>query len=122
MRLALNLRSDLAKLADAQLEDRLAATWRAYDAAEQDSRPANAPWQRTLKYSARGPIRHPWAYLFTSIMAIGNTMGFWLGQPFYPSLFGRDAMVQMHLNLCEIRDIHDEIERRKAARLGRKSS
>jgi hypothetical protein len=120
MRFALNLRSDLTRLNDAEVADRLVATWRAYEVAEQDARFA---W-RELKYSTRGPIRHPWAYLFSSIMAIGDRggLGFWMGQPFFPSLLGdrrSRALVKMHLNLCEIRDIQDEIECRNVVRTAR---
>jgi hypothetical protein len=120
MRFVLNLCSDLAKLNDAELPDRLATTWRAYGMAEQDSQVSKAFWEGTLKYSARGPIRHPWAHLFSSIVRAGRQFGPPLVLYVSMSPTRSSAVVNMHLNLCEIRDIQDEIERRKSARLGPK--
>jgi len=76
MRLRLNLRGDLAKLSDVELAERLAAAWQAYDAVERPTR--FALW---LAMMWRGPIRHPRAYRFLSL--IGNTGDayFWYAIP-----------------------------------------
>jgi hypothetical protein len=64
----------------------------------------------TLWYSARGLIRHPLAYPFISVFAVkGPFPTFWFGPAI--GLFFTPVR-KMHLNLCEIRDIGDEIERR----------
>lgn len=115
--LAVNLRGDLAKLSDAELAERLEATWREYHAADTTSawsvRPDKLVWAR------RGPIRHPRAYRFILGMG-GMTSGHWIewllpilaSTKMFGSLISKRSAANAHLSLCEIRDIMDEIERR----------
>jgi hypothetical protein len=100
MGLSINLRGDLAKLSDAELASRLQQLWTACDE-ERDNPKYGAFW-----YSHRGPIRHPWAYRFFSFTMV----------PAFLFFFGNfvlwDVTLQMHLKLCEIRDLTDEVQRR----------
>jgi hypothetical protein len=106
MGFAINLRGDLAKLSDAELSERLEAAWRAYEEAAANSR-------IKLWYSRRGPLRHPRAYRFLSVVGLqGPWFTFYLGLgPF----LRWDAYGQ-HLALCEAKDLTDEIERRTSLR------
>jgi hypothetical protein len=122
MRASINLRGDLAKLSDAELIERLQEAWRAYEVA------AKKPWAWLL-HSRRGPIRHPRAYRFLSVLASGG--GSWLdllfaaalsGKTAEPSLRWADPTVDAHLSLCEIRDLTDEMERRVADRRAAKGT
>ena len=110
MGVSINLRGDLAKLSDADLAARLEQTWQAYRVAEDKT-----PTQFNLWYSRGGPIRHPWAYRFLSVMGVtgpGLTFYFGLGP------FIRRSYMDMHLTLCEIRDLTDEVERRTGRQQG----
>jgi hypothetical protein len=107
MGLSINLRSDLAKLRDDELAERLEQAWLAYNTSEYCT-PADA----RIWYSRRGLVRHPWAYRFLSVLGVSSQGGFSFG--FGP--FVRIGYMDMHLNLCEIRDIQDEIARRNNAK------
>jgi hypothetical protein len=105
MGLSINLRGDLAGLNDAELAARLEQAWKAHEAAK-DRVPQYNIW-----YSRRGPIRHPWAYRMLSIVGVsgpGPGLSSYLG--FGPFL--RMTWMEVHLTLCEIRDLNDEIEHR----------
>jgi hypothetical protein len=104
MRLSINLRGDLAKLSDAELADRLDAAWSDFD---RNSQAANVK----LWYSARGLIRHRWAYCLLSVAGFRA--------PGYLSIGTGPAyglLDQQHLAICEIRDLMDECERRLETR------
>ena len=102
MGFAINLRGDLAKLSDAELAGRLEAAWKSHDEAAAASRVK-------LRYSRRGPLRHPWAYRFLSVVGLqGPGFSYYLGL----SPFLRFDAVGQHLALCEVKDLTDEIERR----------
>jgi hypothetical protein len=119
MRFALNLRWDLAKLSDADLVARLEAVWRAHDAAydEAKRKHGGAREPTTIWCSARGPIRHRLAYMFTS-MLVTKTVGLLRGAlPPAALLYLGEPLAKMHFGLCEILDINDELERRKSKRL-----
>jgi hypothetical protein len=122
MRLSINLRGDLAKLSDAELVARLDAAWQAYEAATE---PGVDSW------SWRGPVRHPRAYRFLSVLSsvVVTTGNGWIDLLCMVAIsstlsskraerFLRKAApsVDMHLTLCEIRDLQDEMERRIARR------
>ena len=120
MRLSINLRGDLATLSDAELADRLAKTSQAFDTAMREPRSHGV----TLRWSVRGPLRHPWFYPFTSFLA-GWGPGFALFQsalgPFLSTRFGAKRapmtdLLDQHLLLCELRDLNDVLERRVARR------
>jgi len=104
MGLGINLRGDLAKLSDAELAARLEQAWRAHQAAK-SSVPRIDVW-----CSRRGPIRHPWAYHWLSFAGASG--------PFFYFYFGLGPFIRtttwmdVHLTLCEIRDLNDEIKRR----------
>ena len=103
MGLSINLRRDLAKLSDGELAARLEHAWHAHQAAK-DSVPQCNVW-----YSRRGPIRHPWAYRMVSVVDVsGPGLSFYFGS----GPFLRMSWMDVHLTLCEIRDLNDEIERR----------
>jgi allophanate hydrolase subunit 1 len=104
---SLNLRFDLAKLSEAELIQRVDEAWRSYHAAEaKNSRGIE------LRNSWNGPIRHPLAYRFLSFVERRYNGGWSIMTP------GLDwgPTVEMHLALCEIRDLMDELERRAARR------
>jgi len=109
--LAVNLRGDLAKLSDAELAERLEAAWREYDAA-----PGYRP--------SRGPIQHPRAYRFLTLLR--GTMG--SPSDLLPALllslglsskrFAHRLKPNGELSVCEIQDIMDEMEQRLKSRKG----
>ena len=122
MALSINLRSDLAKLTDAELAQRLEDNWRAHEATGLP-RPGRFSIQFPLMYSFRAPFRHRRVYRFLAVLGGGS--GTWLDILFATLLSsGRleklirasDPVTNAHLSLCEIRDIMDEIERRVAQR------
>jgi hypothetical protein len=110
----INLRGDLAKLDDAELAARLQDAWVACEVATQRPR-----WSWLL-YSHRGPIRHPRAYRFLSVLSGGTTTEPWLdlllaallSSKRFEGLITPDSATARHLALCEISDINDEIKRR----------
>ena len=117
MKADVNLRSDLAKLSDAELAERLKTNWNAYEATGVPP-PGRFSITFPLLYSLRGPIRHRRAYRF--LATIVNTDSIWLSLLFatllsssrLEGLLRLDSTTDAHLSLCEIRDIIDEIERR----------
>jgi hypothetical protein len=77
----------------------------------------------TLEHSDRGPIRHPLAYRVISVMSDSRGFFFLDGLDFafvYSAaafLSSRHrAIMHMHLSLCDIADINDEIARRVSRR------
>jgi hypothetical protein len=116
MRFSINLRGDLAMLSDAALVEQIENAWRGYEAAARESR------RGRLAGSWNGPIRHPLAYQFTSMIdwrfgGLAGRMGT-IGDWSVASLLGvrRPPEIDMHLTLCEIRDLMDELERRVVRR------
>ena len=117
MALPVNLRSDLAKLTDAELAEQLEDAWRKYETTEK--RPLSR-WVFSPMFQTRGPIRHPRAYRFMAALQGGS--GSWLDLLFASALSGKktegflrtDPGADRHLNICEIQDITDELERRIA--------
>jgi hypothetical protein len=112
MSLGLNLRFDLRKQSDAHLAALLQRCWERYQAGEQAAAPVS------LKTSWRGPIRHPLAYPFISFLTFGYGIGMRGGLAVSLSLGGAidrrlGAVINMHLALCDIADINDELNRRK---------
>ena len=104
---SLNLRFDLAKLSETELVQRVDEAWRSYHAAEAKKR----PWIE-LRNSWNGPIRHPAAYRFLSMLE----QRYYGGGSIKPPGLQWGPTVDMHLALCEIRDLMDELERRVARR------
>ena len=102
MRFAINLRRDLAKLGDADLAARLEQARQDYHAADQLN--AGKLW-----YSRRGPIRHPWIYRLFSVAGMSRASGFYFG---FGPFVRYSRATDMHLILCEIRDLTDEMEQR----------
>src|SRR5262245_20937060 len=98
MGFSINLRGDLAKLSDAELAARLDDAWQAY-------RNIEAKFPRVkLWCSYRGPVRHPWAYRFLSVLGIsGSGFGYFGSAP----LLVGPKYGHPHLTLCEIRDLTD---------------
>ena len=103
MAFTINLRGDLTKLSDAELATRIDEAWKAYEALK-----ANFPRYK-LWYSRRGPIRHPWAYRFLSVMGVTGPGHTYFG--IAPNLLVPKG-THPHLLLCEIRDLTDETQRR----------
>jgi hypothetical protein len=102
----LNLRSDLARLNDADIAKALELRWEEFETARKKSR-------STLRLSMRGPIRHPWAYRFLSLGCVtGPGFSLCLGNIW----FGITSYEKLHLTMCEIRDLQDEIKKRLAKR------
>jgi hypothetical protein len=119
---SVNLRGDLAKLSDAELAEHLEAAWQAVDAAQARRRGTWFFFRSWVIAPWRGPIRHPRAYRFQSLLSGGNPWWFVLlvasvfsGKQ-YERFLRRDMATDEYLSLCEVRDITDEIERRLAQR------
>jgi hypothetical protein len=120
----LNLRSDLKRASDADFAALLDASWQRHDAAK-DAVPS---FQR-LTASYRGPIRHPLAYPFISLLRFGagGALTLHIGLAFSHSIAGlflpwERAVMQMHLALCDIADITDELKRRTLRKSARSRS
>ncbi|HZO47309.1 MAG TPA: hypothetical protein VFB68_15545 [Xanthobacteraceae bacterium] len=124
MGLSINFRSDLAKLSDAELATRLETAWNSYEAANKLKK---SWWSRWSFLGSRGPIRHPGAYRFLAALRSGAGGEAWL-LPLFALLSIRskseesvrrlDDNASMHIDLCEINDIVEEIERRVSRRQG----
>jgi hypothetical protein len=115
MRLGVNLRFDLKRLSDAQLAALLESSWERYETAQ----PMAMPYR--LRSSARGPIHHPLAYPFLSILSYSEPWSWGLSLAFLFSIDGlissrTRAMMHMHLALCDIADVTDELRRRATRR------
>jgi hypothetical protein len=111
--LSINLRFDLKKLSDAQLAERLECFLQTLDAAQQDVAVDK------LRWSARGFLRHSSLYPFTSILLFTGPIYAVFGLAVDPSLWslmpgGRRfrELMHVHLTVCEVRDIMDELQRR----------
>jgi hypothetical protein len=109
-----NLRFDLKRLSDLQLAALLERSWQRFETAESRAK------SYTLRASARGPINHPWAYPFISILNYGlapwnMTLAFNLSIAALFSVENR-AIMHMHLALCDIADVTDELQRRALRR------
>jgi hypothetical protein len=120
MRFSINLRGDLAKLGDVELVERLEAAWQAYETAP---KPSWLDWK--LLWRWRGPFRHPRFYRFLSVLSKTAPEGGWFAFLFAAWAFSskgaepparNDPAIDVHLILCEIRDLTDEMERRVAYR------
>jgi len=106
MRLQINLRGDLAKLNDEELARRVEETWHAYEV-------STAKARIRVWASWRGPIKHPWAYRFLSFAGLSTgVFSFSLGAGPFLHYDGMGT----HLIVCEIKDLHDEVQRRINAR------
>jgi len=120
MAFGLNLRADLAKLSDLELAARFDQISQALgDAARR--RPW--PWR---PISFRGPIRHPRAYRFLSLLqgSSGSPWFDWLiaaifSSKRYETCLNKTSPSATHLHVCEMQDIVDEIERRLQYRKAR---
>jgi hypothetical protein len=119
MKIPVNLRSDLAQLSDIELATRFENSWRAYEAA--DNRWGRMRWLTFPSF--RGPIKHPRVYRFLSIL--GNGSGTLFDLLFAAALSDKraerwlraaDPNTDAHLDLCEIRDVMDEMKRRVESR------
>jgi hypothetical protein len=117
--LSLNLRHDLARMSDAQLVERLEQTRNSYSQVEADA------WPFKLWASFRGSVRHHSAYAFLSWQAVSSSLSWQFGPSFafgVGSLLSKRsrALMRMHLAICEVRDINDEMKRRVSDRGGPK--
>jgi hypothetical protein len=115
MGFGINLRSDLRRMTDVELAALLARCWE-----RRDTACSRVP-QFTLAASYRGLIRHPTAYPFISVLRTGYGITWSIGVAFFYSLESvispcTRAIMNMHLALCDIADINDELRRRKAKR------
>jgi hypothetical protein len=124
MAFGLNLRRDLAKLSDQELADRFEQASAAHELAKENLRRDGG----VLLFSVRGPIRHPRAYRFLTIafvvtasadgwpalpLAIVSIFsGLVLSHRKYEQHLNPQDRPNLHLNMCEMKDIVDEIRRR----------
>ena len=128
MGFSINLRSDLAKLSDADLAKRLEETWHSYEEANKQGLWRGWYFWMPLIYSFRGPLRHPRAYRFLAALQGSSGSSGWLDLLFAVALSDKRAerflksaggpIVQTHMSLCEIRGIIEEVERRVEQRQG----
>jgi hypothetical protein len=111
MRFSINLRSDLAKLSDTELTERLDSAWQTYDSTKKPWLWRGPLW--------RSPVRHPRAYRFLSLL--GTVSGSWFDLLFAAALSAKgaepflrrsDRAMDLDLTICEIRDLMEEMERR----------
>jgi hypothetical protein len=114
MAFELNLRADLAKLSDEDLAARFDQASRAYDEA---ARAGKWSWRPIIL--SRGPIRHPRAYRFLSLLeSIGDAHPLaWLiaaifSSRRYEAFLNKTNPNAMYLQAYEMQDIVDEIGRR----------
>jgi hypothetical protein len=117
MDFGINLRFDLKALSDSQLAELLERSWQRHDAAK-----AGTASYRLL-YSGRGPVRHPSAYPFISVLRYGSGLGWSMGPAISCCIAGLissqlRAVMQMHLAMCDIADVTDELQRRLLRRGG----
>ncbi|QJP14510.1 hypothetical protein G3545_13175 [Starkeya sp. ORNL1] len=118
--MAINLRSDLAKLTDDELAERYHQLWTAYEAARaRPQSPSNINgW--------RGPIRHPRFYRFLTIVNKGFSPEFWFdllaGIIFSAKRYEPDLRASpdadADLSLKDVQDVMDEMQRRVDRRKG----
>jgi hypothetical protein len=110
MKIAVNLRGDLAKLSDAELAERLNAAWEAIDASEG----RRQSWWPLGKW--RGPVRHRGAYRLLSVLpVVADTEPGWLASLLALSSKRLERLLEgttiaRYRHLCEIQDIMDEME------------
>lgn len=112
MALALNLRSDLARLTDAELAKRCDAIWADVEELERERGPLRASprW--------RGPLRHPRAYLFWAMVRAGSAseldilLSAFAANTSLADVVSRLPRIRLHLALCEMQDILDEMKSR----------
>lgn len=115
MALSVNLRADLAKLSDQELADRFERTSEALEQAKR-----NGPrWGSLGLFSFRGPLRHRRAYRFFSILTgsdghigLGAFIALVFSHKKYESYYNTPDYPDLHLSMCEMKDIADELERR----------
>ena len=106
---AINLRSDLKKLSDAELADRLESALL--------SLPEN---KRSLfgagpLFGSRTPVRHPRIYRFMEGLGASNSGNIFVDL-LIPLAWSMMNVKTDHQLVCEIRDLMDEAERRVALR------
>ena len=111
MGFGINLRFDLKALSDTELAELLERSWQRHDAGNAGT----ASYK--LLHSGRGPIRHSSAYPFVSMLRYGSGSGWRMGPAISCSMAGLmssqlRAVMQMHLALCDIADVTDELQRR----------
>jgi len=124
MAFGLNLRADLAKLSDEELAEHFELASAAHEVAKENLRRDGG----LLLFSFRGPIRHPRAYRFLTIAFFVSASAD--GWPAFPlalvSIFSGLVLSHrkyeqhlnpldqpnLHLNMCEMKDVVDEIRRR----------
>jgi hypothetical protein len=120
LRFSINLRGDLAKLSDVELAERLEVAWQTYETAP---KPSWLQWK--LLWRWRGPLRHPRFYRFLSVLSrampesglFAFLFAAWAASAKSAErLAGNDPAIDVHLTLCEIRDLTDEMKRRVAYR------
>ena len=112
--MAINLRSDLAKLTDSELAERYDQLWAAYEAARA------RPQMPSSINGWRGPIRHPRFHRFLTILNKSGGSEIWFDlivsfifsakryEPAVRASPGGDA----ELSLKEVQDVMDEMQRR----------
>ncbi|MDI4656637.1 hypothetical protein [Xanthobacter autotrophicus] len=114
--MAWNLRSDLARLPDSEIATRCEALWREIDTLGQDKR------ARRHASGTRGFLRHPRAYMFWGIFRLsGGGLLEALVSALVPSPKAGDKLtgtraVSLHVALCELQDLIDEMKARRSAR------
>ncbi|MCL8384952.1 MULTISPECIES: hypothetical protein [Xanthobacter] len=112
MTLALNLRFDLARLTDAELAQRCDAIWADVDQMQDD--------RGTIRTSPRwrGPVRHPRAYLFWAMVRGSSAeeleilLSAFAANTSLADVVSRLPRIRLHLALCEMQDILDEMKSR----------
>jgi hypothetical protein len=93
---------------DTEIAKTLEARWNEFES-------AGAKSGSRLRLSMRGPLRHPWAYRLLSLGCVtGPGFTGYLGNIW----FGLFSYERLHLMMCEIRDLQDEIQRRLAKQRG----
>ena len=77
-----------------------------------------------LRWSLRGPVRHPSAYRISSFVGFSGPIYLWAGLAVGLSALAMvsdklGTLLRMYLALCEARDLMDELKARLANRSGR---
>lgn len=116
MAFSLNLRVDLARLTDAELKQRYGVLRGELHQLEK----IQGPVQSMTRW--RGPIRHPRAYVFWAMCGISGIRELdVLVSAFAANMALTDVLahapgMRLHLILCELQDIQDEVQGRAGGR------
>ena len=121
-----NVRYDLSSLSDLALQDRLDEAWRNYENSKR-----RMGWSFNLLAGLRSPVRDRRLDRFAAMVpsfggdprniVFGLVVGWLLSAKAHEKFLRWSPDFDMHLSLCEIQDINDEMKHRALQRKGMKT-